>query len=75
MKREAVDSSNIAAIGYDPETKTLEVEFHYRGGTIYRYYNVPPDIHAGLMAAESKGKFLNSDVKGIYEYEQVADES
>jgi len=75
MKREAVDSSNIKSIGYDPETQVLEVEFNYRGGTVYRYKGVPMTVHAGLMEAESKGKFLNSEVKGTYEYEQVAVDS
>ena len=39
MQRYSVASSNVAAVGYDPATETLEVEF--LSGSIYQYYNVP----------------------------------
>ena len=37
--REAVDSSSFASIGYEEETRTLEVEFV--DGEVYRYLEVP----------------------------------
>ena len=32
MNREPVSSSNIASIGYDVSSETLEIEFHNGGG-------------------------------------------
>ena len=56
-----VESSNLAAVGYAPATATLYVEF--LGGGLYAYSGVPADVHAGLMAAESKGAYLSAAVK------------
>ena len=50
----AVESSNVMAIGY--ADGVLAVKF--RGGTLYEYRGVPPEVHAALMAAASKGSFL-----------------
>ena len=43
MERQSVSSSNLASVGYDPNSETLEIEF--KGGTIYRYFNVPSFVH------------------------------
>ena len=40
MIRDLVASSNIASIGYDPDSETLEIEF--TNGSIYQYFNIPP---------------------------------
>jgi len=69
MKRITVDSSNIASIGYDPETMTLEVEF--TNGNVYQYFDVPPSLHENLMLADSKGKFLHTQIKGLYRYARL----
>ena len=42
MKRVPVSSSNLASVGYDPELRVLEVEFHNH--TVYQYRNVPHHI-------------------------------
>jgi hypothetical protein len=64
MDRLAVASSNIAEIGYDPDTETLEVMFHHGG--VYQYYNVPAFMYERLMQAGSVGIFFNSEIKGHY---------
>ena len=61
MVRYSVASSNIASIGYDAPSQTLEVEF--QSGAIYQYYGVPENIHQQLMQAGSKGQFLNTYLK------------
>lgn len=68
MEREAVTSSNIVSIGYDPATETLEVEFK-RG--VYQYYNVPESIYQQMMASESKGKFLSVYIKPMYPFSRI----
>jgi len=70
MQRENVESSNISSIGYDPRSRVLEVEFH--GGSVYHYLDVPSPVYDELMGAESHGKYLCSDVKGVYLYERVS---
>jgi len=70
MDRQRVSSSNVASVGYDPDTQTLEVEFN--SGSIYEYYNVPKDVHEGLMNAPSHGQYLNARIKkGGYKYKQT----
>jgi hypothetical protein len=64
MKREPVESSMIASVGYDPETKVLEVEFN--SGMVYAYYDVPQEEYDGLMAASSKGSYMNGNIIGCY---------
>lgn len=66
MERTSVISSNIRAIGYDSDNQTLEVEFNY--GAVYQYSGVPQEEHEGMMNAESKGKYLNAQIKGRYPY-------
>lgn len=70
MNRVSVESSNIASIGYDEATSTLEVEF--LNGSVYRYSGVPPARHRGLMDADSHGKYLNANIKGTYRYTRVS---
>ena len=61
MKLTPIKSSALNGIGYDPETKTLHLEFA-SGGT-YTYSDVPPEKFAALKAAESAGKFVAQHVR------------
>lgn len=69
MIRDPVASTNIASIGYDANTETLEVEF--TNGSIYQYYNVSDELYSQLMLAGSKGQFLNTYIKNGYPYSRV----
>ena len=69
MRRTHIDSSSLESIGYDPASRTLEVEFH--GGRIYRYFGVPARRYRDLLKAESAGRFLNTRIKGVYDYAAV----
>jgi len=69
MQRKPVSSSNIASIGYDADSNTLEIQF--KNGGIYRYYGVPQTVYAGLMAASSHGSYLAQAIKDRYRYEKV----
>ena len=64
INMQAVDSNQVAAIGYDPETKTLAVSFT-RGQALYQYPNVEPEVHAAFLAAESVGKFFGAHIKDL----------
>ena len=69
MNRDLVASSNIASIGYDEPSQTLEVEFS--NGMIYQYYNVGSALYDQLMLAPSKGQFLNFNIRTAYPYSRV----
>ena len=69
MQRYSVASSNIASVGYDAATETLEVEF--LSGSVYQYYNVPANMYDQLMQQGSKGRFLNIYIKNAYPYSRV----
>lgn len=64
MQHTSVSSSNISSIGYDLDSRTLEVTFH-NGGT-YAYSGVPQSEYDALMSASSHGKYLNSNIKPRY---------
>lgn len=69
MKMTNVNSSNVAAVGYDEDSQTLQVEFN-NGGT-YQYFDVPEAIFEGLRDADSVGQYLNQQVKGVYRYSRA----
>ena len=61
-----VFSSNINKIGYEPDTKTLMVEFS--SGKTARYANVPPDVAKRVGGAASIGTAFNEHIRGKYEH-------
>ncbi|ATY30602.1 KTSC domain-containing protein [Sphingomonas psychrotolerans] len=65
MERQAVSSSNLASVGYNPDSETLEVEF-LSTGKVYEYYNLPQFMYDRLMEAPSLGKFFNAEIKNAY---------
>lgn len=69
MDHQPVKSSQIASVGYDSATQTMEVKF-VRGGH-YSYSGVTPDDHAALMSAESVGKHFASAVRGKFEHKRL----
>lgn len=69
MNRQPVTSSNIASIGYDADSQTLEVEF--LNGGVYQYFDVPQHIYDGIMNADSHGQYLAQNIKGAYRYSKV----
>jgi hypothetical protein len=71
MKREEVESSMIASVGYDPKAQELEIEFN-NSGQVYVYFEVPKEEYEGLMAAESKGSYMHSNILDCYTYSRVS---
>ncbi len=64
MNMRKVNSSTITAVGYDPETETLGVEF--RGSGVYRYQGVPAPVYHGFFCNESAGKYFHQVVRGRF---------
>jgi hypothetical protein len=61
MKRKPISSTQIKSVGYDLETRTLEIEFHR--GSIYQYTPITQEAYESMMKAESPGKFFHANIK------------
>lgn len=67
MEKIDVVSSNVVAVGWS--NNRLYVDYK-RGSYVYK--GVPQKVYNELLAAESKGKYMCSNVKGKYNYERLA---
>ncbi|MBV9044052.1 MAG: KTSC domain-containing protein [Alphaproteobacteria bacterium] len=67
-----MQSSSIEAAGYDLERRTLRIRFV--GGSTYDYHGVPAMVLKQLLAAESKGRFVNWSIKPYYRYTRLRTE-
>ena len=47
----------------------LEIEF--RNGHVYRYFAVPKSTYDALIAAESKGTFVNQRIRAAYPFQRA----
>ncbi len=61
-----VDSTNIEAIGYDAGSMELHVRFA-KSGLTYVYYGVEEWRYQEQMQADSKGVYLNANIKPTYQ--------
>lgn len=64
MEMTPVDSSNIAAVGYDEDTHMLQVQFN--NGRTYRYAGVPNGEYQNLLNATSVGNYFATNIKNIF---------
>ena len=64
----SVESSNIESVGYDDTTSSMYVK--YKSGT-YKYDGVEKSVFESLLTSTSKGKFMNENIKGQYNYSRV----
>lgn len=61
-----VNSSNVQEVGYKDNTLYIK----YKSG-VYKYENVDKSLYENLLASESKGKFMNENIKGKFSYSRV----
>jgi hypothetical protein len=64
----AVQSSNIAKIGYTTDSNLL---LEFNNGTEYIYNNVPKEEFDKLRDSESIGSHFHKEFKGKYKYEKL----
>jgi hypothetical protein len=69
MERVSVSSSNIAAVGHDESSQTLEIEF--LNGSVYEYYDVPEYVYQELISAPSVGGYFAQRIKNVYGFSRV----
>ena len=60
MERKRVNSSKIRAVGYDPKSLVLEVEF--TDGKLVQYRGVSTEVHRQFMAAPSPTSFFEDKI-------------
>jgi hypothetical protein len=69
MMRHPISSRNLQSVGYDPTSRTLEVEF--KNNSIYQYTGVPTAIYQELMAASSHGTYFAQHIRNRYPYTRI----
>jgi hypothetical protein len=60
-----VSSSAITAVGYDPATRRMKIQFVE--GHTYDFCRVPENIFNGLLRASSKGTYYNDHIRDRYQ--------
>ena len=60
------NSSTISMARYYTDTK--ELTLIYKNGSVYEYEDVPLFYWRGLLDAESKGKFINTNIKRLFKF-------
>jgi hypothetical protein len=58
-----VQSSNLAAVGYDAASQELTIEF--QNGQTYIYDGVDEATYRALMSAPSLGSFFYRNIRGL----------
>ena len=62
-------SSVIKKMEYKDDDRRLRIT--YVSGNVYDYLNVPRAVFEEMQASGSKGTFLNTQIKGRYDFEKV----
>ena len=69
MERKAVQSKDLAIVGYNAEKQELEVTF--KAGGVYIYSNVPEGVYQALMMAPSHGTYFNQNIKDKFSAKKI----
>ena len=67
------NSKQIYRFAYDYDHTSLLVEFRSKNRDIYQYLGVPLNVFMDMMVSESKGKYLNSNIKKKFNYQKRVD--
>jgi hypothetical protein len=71
-----VQSSQIHAIGHDPASNTLAIQFKSGKAPVYHYANVGAELFEQFRGAESVGSFFYKNIKphaDKYPYTRIED--
>ncbi len=56
-----LSSTNLRAIGYDPDTMTMQIQFN--NGSLYSYANIEPQTYEDMMASGNPGEYFATIIK------------
>jgi len=68
MQRQSIAAQRLRAVGYEPRSRTLEVEF--QNGRVFCYADVPEAVYAGLLRASAPDSYFAERIKSEYTYWQ-----
>ena len=69
MQRKRVNSSKLRSVGYDEQTRTLEVELS--NGQVFQYSGVYPEVYRRFMAAPNPTSFFDDKIADEYTGKRV----
>ena len=69
MERKRVNSSRLRSVGYDEQSRTLEVEMS--NGQVFQYSGVYPEVHRRFMAAPNPTAFFDDKIAEEYGAKRV----
>jgi hypothetical protein len=69
MERKRVNSSKLKSVGYDEQSRTLEIEMS--NGQIFQYAGVYPEVYRRLMAAPNPTSFFDDKIAEEYTPKRV----
>lgn len=84
MQMQPVDSSNVAAIGFEVDSFSHHIpsrhgrlrvrfkSFSSKSGSTYEYTGVPQQVYTDLLASASKGKHFALHIRDVYPCEKIS---
>lgn len=69
MQCHEVTSRELSSVSYDESASILEITF--KTSKIYQYWDVPPNVFYGLMAARSKSSYLQRVIKNRFPHRRM----
>jgi hypothetical protein len=63
---EAIESTNLGAIGYNPHKQILAVQFA-KTGVIFHYAGISNELMTRFLASESYGRFYAQNIRGRFQ--------
>lgn len=70
MEMTDVESTNIAQVGFNKDTREMRVVFK-RGGATYIIYGIEPEVYDAFVHATSPGSFYAKNIRGAYRYAKI----
>lgn len=64
---ERAESSAVSHVRYDARRRRLHVTFR-DSGERYVYLEVPASVYDALMTTDSKGRFINEEIRDRYRF-------
>ena len=64
-----IESKALLGLEYSPADRALFLRF--ASGEWYAYVEVPPEVYAAFLAAPSKGRFFQDQVRDRYAYQRL----
>jgi len=68
-----VESSNIQAVKYNEDDKTLDIWFKHSENTFYRYADVDFITYSELIIADSIGGYFFKNVKSAFQFTKMTE--